>query len=52
MKRELLELGAEASLMSGSGPSVFGIFKSLEMAEIAKNKLEEKGVKAFVATSV
>lgn len=52
LKRELLELGAEASLMSGSGPSVFGIFKSLEMAEIAKNKLEGKGVKAFVATSV
>lgn len=36
MKRE----GALNALMSGSGPSVFGVFKEVEKAEAAKERLE------------
>jgi 4-diphosphocytidyl-2-C-methyl-D-erythritol kinase len=35
IKNTLIEMGAEISLMSGSGPTVFGIFRSREMAEEA-----------------
>lgn len=39
-KRELIRLGAEGSMMSGSGPSVFGIFKTWEKAQLAYYKLK------------
>jgi 4-diphosphocytidyl-2-C-methyl-D-erythritol kinase len=32
IKKALLDLGAEAALMSGSGPSVFGLFTDAEQA--------------------
>jgi 4-diphosphocytidyl-2-C-methyl-D-erythritol kinase len=32
IKKALLDLGAEAALMSGSGPSVFGLFKDAQQA--------------------
>ena len=35
MKQKFIELGAEVALMSGSGASVFGIFKSKDEAEKA-----------------
>ena len=35
MKQKFIELGAEVALMSGSGASVFGIFKTRELAEKA-----------------
>jgi 4-diphosphocytidyl-2-C-methyl-D-erythritol kinase len=35
IKHKLVTMGAEASLMSGSGPTVFGVFKSREKAEKA-----------------
>lgn len=35
MKQKFIELGAEVALMSGSGASVFGIFKTKELAEKA-----------------
>ncbi len=52
IKSRLLDLGARASLMSGSGPSVFGIFDTLTEAEAAKSALESAGITAFTATSV
>jgi 4-diphosphocytidyl-2-C-methyl-D-erythritol kinase len=39
IKRLLVENGAEGALMSGSGPSVFGTFGSVELAESAKQHL-------------
>jgi 4-diphosphocytidyl-2-C-methyl-D-erythritol kinase len=39
IKRLLVANGAEGALMSGSGPSVFGAFGSLEPAESAKRHL-------------
>ena len=52
IKAELLSLGAKAALMSGSGPSVFGIFDTLSKAELAKEALVKKGFGAFVVHSV
>jgi len=52
IKRRLRELGAVASLMSGSGPSVFGIFPDEASAIAAKERLCEDGVNAFYAYSI
>lgn len=42
IKQIMLENGAEGSLMSGSGPTVFGIFKEEEKAKKALQILQEK----------
>ena len=42
IKKLLLDEGAEGALMSGSGPSVFGVFKSKDKALIAKKNLISK----------
>ncbi len=52
IKEKLLSLSASAALMSGSGPSVFGIFSTLEEANAASSVLLAEGITAFVATSV
>ena len=44
IKREMLNGGAENALMSGSGPTVFGIFKDKEAAEKCSESLREQGV--------
>ena len=41
LKERMLALGAEKSLMSGSGPTVFGIFTGREQAETACAQLEK-----------
>jgi 4-diphosphocytidyl-2-C-methyl-D-erythritol kinase len=52
LKKELLELGAISSMMSGSGPSVFGIFENKTDAENAAARLLEKGYRAYSAQTV
>lgn len=42
IKERMKELGAINSLMSGSGPTVFGIFVEKDMAHRAYDKLEEE----------
>lgn len=44
IKREMLNLGAMGSLMSGSGPTVFGIYGNREQARDARSRLEETGL--------
>ncbi|MCM1192777.1 MAG: 4-(cytidine 5'-diphospho)-2-C-methyl-D-erythritol kinase [Butyrivibrio sp.] len=44
IKAKMLELGAAASLMSGSGPTVFGIFTEQAAAEYALRQLEAAGL--------
>jgi 4-diphosphocytidyl-2-C-methyl-D-erythritol kinase len=39
LKKLLVDAGAEGAIMSGSGPSVFGVFASQEKAESAKRLL-------------
>ena len=51
-KQRLISLGADTAMMSGSGPSVFGIFESKSMAEVAYNALKNEGYIAFIASSV
>ncbi|MBE6531123.1 MAG: 4-(cytidine 5'-diphospho)-2-C-methyl-D-erythritol kinase [Ruminococcaceae bacterium] len=52
IKRELLESGAVGAMMSGSGPSVFGMFESESDARRAAESLREKGISAFAAEPV
>ena len=49
---ELPSLGAEISLMSGSGPALFGVFYREEEARRCVRTLSERGVLAFFAESV
>ncbi len=54
IKKRLLELGAAGSLMSGSGPTVFGIFPDGESAGHALIKLKEESLaeQVFLATPI
>lgn len=47
IKQLMIEAGAEVSLMSGSGPSVFGLFKSADAASLAVMLLEQRGYTAY-----
>ncbi len=42
LKRKMCELGAENALMSGSGPTVFGIYKEKEAAQKAAAAIKEE----------
>lgn len=48
IKARLMNLGAVGSMMSGSGPTVFGVFKSFEAAETARREVT-KGTNWFAA---
>jgi 4-diphosphocytidyl-2-C-methyl-D-erythritol kinase len=51
IKKHLLEAGAEGALMSGSGPSVYGVFSSLDSAGSAKERLLSQDLgDVFIAT--
>lgn len=52
IKKRLFELGAKSALMSGSGPSVFGIFETQELAELACSALRTEKFIAYTAKSV
>lgn len=52
IKERLLTLGALNASMSGSGPTVFGIFRSQETAERAAQALEREYIKTYLAEPV
>ncbi len=52
LKKRFIELSATASLMSGSGPSVFGIFEDEKTAAQAYETLLSDGYRAYLAKSV
>lgn len=52
IKKKMLECQAEASLMSGSGPTVFGIFKDYERAKSAYENLKRLYNETFLVKSV
>ncbi len=52
IKARLESLGAVRAQMSGSGPSVFGIFDSAERAKAARDILLSEGINAHYAASV
>jgi 4-diphosphocytidyl-2-C-methyl-D-erythritol kinase len=41
IKKKMIEHKALGSMMSGSGPTVFGIFDSLDYAQMAKEELKQ-----------
>ena len=51
-KQRLLELGAVAAMMSGSGPSIFGIAKSRTEAERIAEDFKGSGLQVFVTETV
>jgi 4-diphosphocytidyl-2-C-methyl-D-erythritol kinase len=51
VKRELLDLGAMGALMSGSGPTVFGVFEGWEDARKAAASLKKKHASCFLTMS-
>ncbi len=51
-KKVLLENGAFAAMMSGSGPSVFGLFRKEVEAEVAVQALISKGAQAKVCRPI
>ena len=48
LKASMLEEGAVGSLMSGSGPTVFGLFEDLTLASKAGEKMKEKYPDVFI----
>ncbi len=53
IKRFLLETGAEGALMSGSGPSVFGIFRSRKKAVLGRKELISRNLgKTFLVKGI
>lgn len=47
IKAKMLELGAISAMMSGSGPSIFGLFEDEDSARCALNALTVLGIRAF-----
>ena len=52
IRARLVELGARAAMMSGSGPSVFGIFDTLDQAVYACMELRKQRYRAYHAKFV
>ncbi len=52
IREVLLRSGALSAMMSGSGPSVFGIFTCEEQARMAAQALTEKGARPYVCHPV
>lgn len=52
IKSQMRELGATHSLMSGSGPSVYGIFADKTSAERARDYFIKQGIRAYYAATV
>ncbi len=48
LKKAMLNIGASGSLMSGSGPTVFGLFKNKEEAMSAEKRLKDLYPDVFV----
>jgi 4-diphosphocytidyl-2-C-methyl-D-erythritol kinase len=52
IKKKLINLGAVGSMMSGSGPSVFGIFLNEDSAEKAYRKIKSNRWESFLTHTV
>lgn len=54
IEKIMLDFGALNAMMSGSGPTVFGVFEDVEKAEAAKKDLEQRDIsdQLFVVSSL
>lgn len=48
IKKDMMKSGALGSLMSGSGPTVFGLYEDKDKLQFSKKKLREKYLKARI----
>ncbi len=48
LKEAMLETGAEGSLMSGSGPTVFGVFDTMAKAAEAEKQMQQRYPEVFI----
>ena len=51
IKEQMMEAGAMNSIMSGSGPTVFGLFEDLDDAYRAKEMIKSSGIKQAYVTN-
>ena len=51
LKQSMIEQGACSSMMSGSGPTVFGIFKDEQTLALCKEKMEKRYPDFFLSTA-
>lgn len=51
LKDAMLETGAVGSLMSGSGPTVFGVFDTMENAVEAEKRMRQKYPQVFIQSA-
>ncbi len=49
IKQELLSLGAAVSLMTGSGPAVYGVFEDKEAARLAEEHMKKTYTQTYLA---
>lgn len=52
IKEQLLSLGADAAAMTGSGPTMFGLFKSLDRAQSAYDNVKRSYPQTYLAEFV
>ncbi|MDD6735258.1 MAG: 4-(cytidine 5'-diphospho)-2-C-methyl-D-erythritol kinase [Clostridiales bacterium] len=52
IKKRLMEMGAKAAVMSGSGPTVFGIFPDNKTAKAALDSMSAEYDEAFLAHTI
>ena len=52
IKNVMIQRGALGACMSGSGPTVFGIFREQETAQAAANELRQNYADTFVTVPV
>ena len=52
LKKDMIKYGALGSIMSGSGPTVFGLFDDEEKLHRCKKELEKKVKKVFTAKTI
>ena len=52
IKNIMVDMGAEGAMMSGSGPTVFGLFESIEKAEKCAKELKNNYKEVFVTRTV
>lgn len=52
IKKMLIEQGADSALMSGSGPTIFGLFQLLQKAKICYNKIKNNYSFCAMAKSI
>jgi 4-diphosphocytidyl-2-C-methyl-D-erythritol kinase len=52
IEKDLVEMGATGAMMTGSGPTVFGLFEDKSSAQVACDRLSELYKQVFLSETV